>query len=145
MMATTKWDCKFITYLHAERTRLRKPKMMRIAGVTATNNAWLRSYEAKVRLVAPALWLRKRKDAFVDFYFFFFFACWRQWRRSDLRRPSGFDFWVLPVAVIARRAWDGCCIVGMKFEAGRGDNWRGEIPLLGCSAALAIQAFKPLL
>jgi hypothetical protein len=41
VMATAKWDRKFITHLYAECARLCEPQVMRVAGVAATNNARL--------------------------------------------------------------------------------------------------------
>ena len=41
VMTTAKWDCKLIAHFEAKRSGLRKAKMMRIAGLSAADEARL--------------------------------------------------------------------------------------------------------
>jgi len=66
MMAAAEGNRELITDLHAERTRLCKAQVMRIARVTSADNAWLRRYKSQMRFIAPASGFSERKDAFVN-------------------------------------------------------------------------------
>src|SRR5580693_3363277 len=66
MVRAAERHCELIAHFATERTRLSKPKMMWVRGLTPTDEAGLRGNKLKVRFVAEASRLADRKYAFVD-------------------------------------------------------------------------------
>jgi hypothetical protein len=52
MVDAAQWNSELVAHLAAQSFRLSKPKVMRIRGLTATNQAGLRRDEISVLLVA---------------------------------------------------------------------------------------------
>ena len=66
MMDTTQRDREFVTDLHADRSGLGEPQMMRVAGLAAADQARLLCHEFQMIFVADTTWLRKGKRTFVN-------------------------------------------------------------------------------
>jgi hypothetical protein len=66
MVNTTERHRELVAHLATERTRLRKPKMMGIRGLTPTDQAGLRGNKLTMRFVTDAPRFADRKQAFVD-------------------------------------------------------------------------------
>ena len=66
MMPATKRHCELIAHLETNGSRLRKPQVMRIGRLPATDEARLRGNEFQVCLVAQSFGFGDRKLALVD-------------------------------------------------------------------------------
>jgi hypothetical protein len=66
VMRAAKRDRKLVADLLSQSARLHKPKMMRIAGLPATDEAGLFGHKAQVVPVAQPSRLGQSKNAFVD-------------------------------------------------------------------------------
>jgi hypothetical protein len=103
MVNTAERHRELVTHLATERTRLRRAKMMRIAGLTATDKAGLRGNELKMRFVADAPRCADRKHAFVD-------------AATDARVAESAGVLSRIVSVQPRTR---CCGMGQHFAASR--------------------------
>jgi hypothetical protein len=66
VMRAAKGDRKLIADLLSQSARLRKPQMMRVAGLPPADEAGLFCHKAQVVTVAQAPRLRQSKNAFVN-------------------------------------------------------------------------------
>ena len=149
MMASAKGDGEFVADFHADGARLGEPQVMRVAGLSSTDQARLGRNEVEVRPITYALWLRDRKGAFVD-------PTGRQiggrrregWSCRSLRQLPPFmgqmfaDRRGLAAAVIFGRPRNRGGVIRVKAGAGLGDSCllRGLFGLRRFAVAVELKA-----
>src|SRR4029450_2800101 len=119
VMPTTERYGELIADFQANRARLGKSKMMRVAWLSSADQARLRCGKLEMRFVTQPFGLGEGKLGFVN------------------RARSGVGRWtqrglfsvgrifselvchrgILATAVVTRRPWNRCCIIGMKATA----------------------------
>src|SRR5262249_7601744 len=121
MMAAAERHCELVADFQTDRSRLGKSQVMRIGGLSTTDEARLRSDKLQMRLVTQPLRFGEDELAFVD-------PIWgratERYRRKGRGIHGGLVLWkefldraAMSPPVIVRRARDWCRIIRVQSGA----------------------------